>query len=81
MHVHLRYRVRWSAVLQGGGRTSGQPVVQTRMEQSGPPQPTSQKQRPWRQVPLPVQSLSSSVMHVRRPGSPHISSSGGHMAP
>ena len=47
------------------------------MEQSAPPHPMWQKQRPWRQSPRPLQSLSSGVAQVSSPGSPHMKSSGG----
>ena len=49
----------------GGWHTAGQPVVQTRMEQSAPPQPMWQWQEPWKQSPWALQSLSSAVVQVR----------------
>lgn len=54
-----------------------QPSMQTGTEQSSPPQPGWQKQWPWKQSPLPVQSLRCAA-HDRYPGSPHSTVALGH---
>ena len=48
----------------GGGRTSGHWVMHRGTEQSSPPKPAWQKQRPWRQSPTPLQSFRVPT-HVR----------------
>ena len=74
IYYSLRQRVP-----ERSGRTSSQLSIQSGTEQSSPPKPLWQKQRPWKQSPSPLQSLSVS-MHVRNPGSLHITSLSGHSA-